>query len=183
MIDKFQNSQLQQHPQQSPLRKQSKSYHNSIMSDSTSVIIATSPTSSPKHFNFNTTHSHNSSLTTAPETTTNNTAMQHDHTNSDPISEQNYTNSRFFDSSTLYKKELKQKQRDIISTSAAASSLSFANAISTTTTNESAAAPTTPPTIMHNPSYTHSSLAAKFKQTNTLAEEQEDESMPHDRLG
>ena len=42
-------------------------------------------------------------------------------------------NARFFDSSTLYKKELKQKQREIIAPTT--SSLSFANAISTTITN------------------------------------------------
>jgi hypothetical protein len=57
-------------------------------------------------------------------------------------SDQNLTNARFFDSNTLYRKELKQKQREIISpttssapTSIATTSLSFANAISTTITN------------------------------------------------
>jgi len=43
-------------------------------------------------------------------------------------------NARFFDSNTLYKKELKQKQREIITSPT--TSLSFANAISTTITND-----------------------------------------------
>ena len=152
MLDKFQNSQQQhyvQAQQQPKLKKQSKSYHNSIMSESSSVMIATSPSpsQSPNHLYTN-------NPINSPKSTANNTNMPG---SSDQNSEQNYTNSRFFDSSTLYKKELKQKQRDIISSST--SSLSFANAISTTTTNESS----------------YNMHTAKFQQPTTLEEEAEQE--------